>query len=274
VAHLALSYVVLVLTIHIPWHESRPDRFTAFRADRRILTVIVAVFGTTISPYSFFWQRRRGRGAQCRPAAERSRTRPKRADHLRRIKIDTYLAWRFRTSSPFASSSDRGDAQCRGITEIQTSAQAPGHWGAGGGVQLRVVRTRHHRHRHDRVPVLAARPPTVGKLRWNAGSTEAARARGSTPSIRWRRWERGRWIFSPIDPIVLVLAAVINGVIAVPIMVVMMLLADDPKVMGNFVVTRVEGACWLAPGRWRGGGRDDRDLVSSEDLASSLPSLS
>ncbi len=55
--------------------------------------------------------------------------------------------------------------------------------------------------------------------------------------------------FSPINPIqALFWSAVING-IAVPIMVVMMLLADDPKVMGNFVVTRqLKALGWLATG--------------------------
>ena len=56
--------------------------------------------------------------------------------------------------------------------------------------------------------------------------------------------------FSPIDPIkALFWSAVINGVIAVPIMVVMMLLADDPKVMGGFTVTRrLKALGWLATG--------------------------
>jgi Mn2+/Fe2+ NRAMP family transporter len=54
--------------------------------------------------------------------------------------------------------------------------------------------------------------------------------------------------FTPIDPIkALFWSAVINGVIAVPIMAVMMLLADDPKVMGPFVVTRrLKTLGWLA----------------------------
>jgi len=56
---------------------------------------------------------------------------------------------------------------------------------------------------------------------------------------------------------------VINGVIAVPIMVVMMLLADDPKVMGAFTVTRPLKALGVARHRNHGGRsrRDDRDLV-------------
>jgi Mn2+/Fe2+ NRAMP family transporter len=42
-------------------------------------------------------------------------------------------------------------------------------------------------------------------------------------------------------------SAVINGVIAVPIMIVMMLLADDARVMGDFTVTRrLKALGWLA----------------------------
>jgi Mn2+/Fe2+ NRAMP family transporter len=54
--------------------------------------------------------------------------------------------------------------------------------------------------------------------------------------------------FTPIDPIkALFWSAVINGVIAVPIMIVMMLLADDPHVMGPFTVTRrLKALGWLA----------------------------
>jgi Mn2+/Fe2+ NRAMP family transporter len=54
--------------------------------------------------------------------------------------------------------------------------------------------------------------------------------------------------FLPIKPIqALFWAAVINGVIAVPIMVVTMLLADDPKVMGDFTITRrLKLLGWLA----------------------------
>ena len=54
--------------------------------------------------------------------------------------------------------------------------------------------------------------------------------------------------FTSIDPIkALYWSAVINGVISVPIMVVMMLMAVHPKIMGKFVITpglRVMG--WLA----------------------------
>jgi len=54
--------------------------------------------------------------------------------------------------------------------------------------------------------------------------------------------------FTPIDPIkALFWSAVINGVIAVPIMAVMMLLAAKPEVMGPFVIRRrLKRLGWLA----------------------------
>jgi Mn2+/Fe2+ NRAMP family transporter len=54
--------------------------------------------------------------------------------------------------------------------------------------------------------------------------------------------------FTSIDPIkALYWSAVINGVISVPIMVVMMLMAVRPEIMGQFVITtRLKVLGWLA----------------------------
>ena len=56
--------------------------------------------------------------------------------------------------------------------------------------------------------------------------------------------------FTPIDPIkALVWAAVINGVVAVPIMTVMMRMAVRPEIMGTFVIRRrLRRLGWLATG--------------------------
>ena len=54
--------------------------------------------------------------------------------------------------------------------------------------------------------------------------------------------------FTPLDPIkALVFSAVVNCVIAVPIMVVMMILGSQPKIMGHFVIgRRLRVMGWLA----------------------------
>src|SRR3984957_1241553 len=52
-----LSYVAVIFTIHVPWHTVvRELAFPRLVLDNGTITVIVAVFGTTISPYLFFWQ--------------------------------------------------------------------------------------------------------------------------------------------------------------------------------------------------------------------------
>jgi Mn2+/Fe2+ NRAMP family transporter len=44
--------------------------------------------------------------------------------------------------------------------------------------------------------------------------------------------------FTPIDPIkALYWSAVVNGLVSVPIMVLIMLMAVNPKIMGKFVIS-------------------------------------
>ncbi|HVP87223.1 MAG TPA: divalent metal cation transporter, partial [Casimicrobiaceae bacterium] len=93
-----LSYVLLVLTIEIPWREVAAHSLTPhFSLTAEYLTVIVAVFGTTISPYLFFWQASQEvEELTADPAANALAHAPEGAEeHLRRIKIDTYLGMAF-----------------------------------------------------------------------------------------------------------------------------------------------------------------------------------
>src|SRR5207245_6259643 len=93
-----LSYVVLVLTIHIPWREVATRTVSPhFALTSEYLTVIVAVFGTTISPYLFFWQASQEvEELDADPAAGALAHAPEGAEeHLNRIKVDTYLGMAF-----------------------------------------------------------------------------------------------------------------------------------------------------------------------------------
>src|SRR4030081_1812499 len=92
------AYVATVFVVRVPWleaglHTLVPD--VTLRAD--YLLTLVAVFGTTISPYLFFWQasqeveeQRAADGEQpLREAPEQA------AAQLRRIKVDTYIGMTF-----------------------------------------------------------------------------------------------------------------------------------------------------------------------------------
>ncbi len=123
-----LSYVVLVLTMEIPWHEVAAHSFRPhFALTAEYLTVVVAVFGTTISPYLFFWQASQEvEELDADPAAGALAHAPEgAAEHLRRIKIDTYLGMAFSNIVAFCIIlGTAATLNAAGVTDIRTSAQA------------------------------------------------------------------------------------------------------------------------------------------------------
>ena len=236
-----LAYVAVVFTIAVPWREVLLDLvWPQVALTAQTLTVIVAVFGTTISPYLFFWQAAQEvEEINADPAAFALTEAPEDAyRHLRRIKIDTYIGMGFSNLiALFIIISTAATLHASGITDIQTSAQAAEALRPLAGdsafllFSLGIIGTG-----------LLAVPVLAGSAAYAVAETF--------------EWKSGLDLklggvaidFTLIDPIkALFWSAVINGVIAVPIMVVMMLLADDPKVMGTFVVTRrLKALGWLA----------------------------
>ncbi|OLC66608.1 MAG: iron transporter [Betaproteobacteria bacterium 13_1_40CM_4_64_4] len=253
-----LAYVVLVLTIHIPWYEVAARTVTPhFALTSEYLTVIVAVFGTTISPYLFFWQASQEvEELNADPAAGPLAHSPDGArEHLRRIKIDTYLGMGFSNLVAFCIILGcAATLNVAGITDIQTAAQAAealrplaGQFAfllfAAGIIGTGMIA----------VPVLAgsAAYAVAETFEWKRGlDLKLLEAREFYAIIALATLGGVVLDFSPIDPIkALFWCAVINGVIAVPIMVVMMLMADDPRVMGRFTVKRrLKALGWLATG--------------------------
>src|SRR5258706_728767 len=122
------AYVATVFVVRVPWleaglHTLVPDLSSS--AD--YLPTLVAVFGTTISPYLFFWQASQEveeqRAAQ---GEEPLLNAPAQAKaQLHRIKIDTYIGMTFSNLAAFfimLTTAVTLHAHC--ITDIQTSAQA------------------------------------------------------------------------------------------------------------------------------------------------------
>jgi len=257
-----LSYVALVLTIKIPWHEVASLTVSPhFTITAEYLTVIVAVFGTTISPYLFFWQASQEvEELQADPQATAlAKSADGAAAHLRRIKIDTYLGMGFSNLVAFCIILGTASTlNVAGITDIQTSAQAAEALRPLAGqfsfllFSLGIIGTG-----MIAVPVLAgsAAYAVAETFEWKRGlDLKLLEAREFYAIIAFATLGGVVLDFSPIDPIrALFWSAVINGVIAVPIMVVMMLLADDPKVMGSFTVKRsLKALGWLATGTMAG----------------------
>ena len=251
-----LAYVAVVFAIAVPWREVLVGiLWPRLVLSAQTLTVIVAVFGTTISPYLFFWQAAQEvEEINAEPGAFALAQAPEGArEHLHRIKIDTYVGMGFSNLiALFIIISTATTLHEAGITDIQTSAQAAEALRPLAGdsafllFSLGIIGTG-----LLAVPVLAgsAAYAVAEAFEWKSGlDLKLLEAREFYAIIALATLGGVALDFTPIDPIKgLFWCAVINGVIAVPIMVVMMLLADDPKVMGEFTVTRrLKALGWLA----------------------------
>jgi NRAMP (natural resistance-associated macrophage protein)-like metal ion transporter len=254
-----LSYVAVIFTVHVPW-GSVVSQLVLPRLvlDHGTITMIVAVFGTTISPYLFFWQAAqemedlRAAGARAGglllPHASEVARR-----HLRRIRWDTYIGMGFSNLIAFfIILSTAVTLHAAGIVDIQTSAQAAEALRPIGGeatfflFSLGIIGTG-----MLAVPVLAgsAAYAVSESFDWQYGLDKKLPQALQFYGIIAIATVGGVALnFTHLDPMrALVWSAEINGVIAVPIMAIMMLLASREDVMGRFVVRpRLRNLGWGA----------------------------
>jgi NRAMP (natural resistance-associated macrophage protein)-like metal ion transporter len=244
-----LSYVAVIFTIHVPWPQVLAHTiFPQLRLDHATITILVAVFGTTISPYLFFWQAaqeaqdlRAGSGgadaAQPLPHALEVARR-----HLRRIRWDTYLGMGFSNLIAFfIILSTAATLHAAGITDIQSSDQAAAALAPLGGpvtfllFSLGIIGTG-----LLAVPVLAgsAAYAVAESFEWRSGLDMRVREAIEFYAIIAIATIGGVALnFTRLDPMrALIWTAEIDGVIAVPIMAVLMLLASREDIMGRFVI--------------------------------------
>jgi len=176
-------------------------------------------------------------------------------DHLRRIKLDTWVGMLFSNAIAFFIMLTAAvTLHTAGITNIDTSAQAAealrpiaGNFAfvlfAAGIIGTGLLA----------VPVLAgsAAYAVAEANEWPIGhGLQPTDAKGFYSIITLATLLGVALGFTPIDPIkALFWSAVLNGVIAVPIMVVMMRMAVREDIMGPFVITRrLRRLGWMATG--------------------------
>jgi NRAMP (natural resistance-associated macrophage protein)-like metal ion transporter len=242
-----LGYVATVFAVHVPWNEATMAAFfptPQFRPE--YVATLVAVLGTTISPYLFFWQASQEVEEQrATPGHEPLREAPEQAaHHLDRIKVDTWVGMTFSNGIALCIMlTTAATLHVQGVTSIDTAEQAAaalrpiaGNFAfllfSAGIVGTGLLA----------VPVLAgsAAYAVAESRRWPIGlGLTLAEARGFYGILAAATLIGVALDFTDVDPIkALLWSAVVNGIIAVPIMVVMMLLAVKPDVMGPFVVKR------------------------------------
>ena len=122
------AYVATVFVVGVPWRPVAINLVVPhIELHGDYLTVVVAVFGTTISPYLFFWQADEEVEDEKENPKARSRCRCAAAGRpeMPRIRLDTWSAWAFRTlSALFIMITTAATLNAHGMTDIQTSSQA------------------------------------------------------------------------------------------------------------------------------------------------------
>ncbi len=250
------AYVGVAFVVHMPWatvayHLVVPD--ISLKAG--YLTVLVAILGTTISPYLFFWQAEEEvEDVKARDHARPLERAPEQSKmEFRRIRIDTYLGMFFSNLvALFIVITTAATLNAHGMTDIQTSSQAALALKPIAGpfvflvFALGIIGTG-----LLAVPVLAGSSAyAVGEaFGWHVGL-----ARKLARAPRFYAMVAGAFAvgvalnFVHIDPIkALFWSAVINGVVAVPVMAMMMLLSSRRAVMGPFVLPwPLKAMGWLA----------------------------
>jgi Mn2+/Fe2+ NRAMP family transporter len=250
------AYVAVTFVVKMPWGvvaKSLVIPQISITAD--YMTVVVALLGTTISPYLFFWQAEE----EVEEVKERTDAKPlERAPEqakteFDRIRIDTYVGMAFSNAvALFIILTTAATLHAYGITDIQTSSQAAEALRPIAGpfafavFAIGIIGTG-----LLALPVLAgssayALGETFG---WHVGLARTpGRAKAFYATIAIATLVGVLLNYSPIDPIkALFWSAVINGVVAVPVMALMMHLSSHKEAMGDFKLGRgLKIVGWLA----------------------------
>ncbi len=257
------AYVAVLLTVQIPWKQVGLESIKPWlyiepgTTWKDYAAMVVAVLGTTISPYLFFWQAAQEvEDNNRRPDAAELHSHPSYvAEHLARIKQDTFIGMIF--SNLIAVCIVVATAvtlNLQGITHIQTSAQAALALKPIAGefafvvFALGIIGTG-----LLAVPVLAgsAAYAVSEVFGWKTGlSYRFNEAPGFYLIIIFATAIGSLMSFFEVDPMqTLLFSATVNGVIAVPIMAAMLLIGQSETLMGvNTITGRHRLFGWIATG--------------------------
>jgi NRAMP (natural resistance-associated macrophage protein)-like metal ion transporter len=245
------AYVAAAFSIRISWGEVLAATFIPHLSwDQDFMLTLVAIFGTTISPYMFFWQasleveERKLRARLGASAASGTRKRLAARDAAR-IRFDTVTGMIYSNLIGFFIIITTGATlHAHGITQISTAEQAAEALRPLAGAltfflfSLGIIGTG-----LLAVPVLAgsAGYAVAESLGWRGSLEMPARGAPGFYLILAAAMLAGLIAaLSSFNPIrMLFWSAVVNGVVAVPLMAAMMLVVGNRKIMGAFAASRL-----------------------------------
>ena len=234
-------YVATALIVHVPLKPALSGAFIpALTFSNSYLTALVAVFGTTISPYLFFWQASLEVEEQKAAPGERplKKAPSQEKKQLEPMRGDTYLGMAFSNAIAFFIILDTAAVlHAHGVTDIHTGAQAAEALRPLAGefafllFSFGIIGTG-----LIAIPVLAGSSAyaLAEAFEWPIGlDRKLHKAKGFYGILCCATMLGVAMNFVAINPIkALFWSAVINGVAAPPIMIIMMLMTSNKKITG------------------------------------------
>jgi NRAMP (natural resistance-associated macrophage protein)-like metal ion transporter len=242
------AYFATLAVVHVQWLElAKGLLLPQFSTQRDFWLTVVAILGTTISPYLFFWQS----SQEVEDAKAPPRDRPLREDPsaasaaLERIKLDTMIGMAFSNLVALAIlATAAATLHASGIREIGTAAQAAEALKPLAGAlafalfSVGIIGTG-----LLSIPVLAGSAAyALGEARgWPVGlARKPQQAKAFYAAIAVATLLGAAANLLQLNPVkALVWAAVLNGIVAVPVMAMLMLLGSSRTVMGEFRISRL-----------------------------------
>jgi NRAMP (natural resistance-associated macrophage protein)-like metal ion transporter len=253
------AYVATAFIVHVPWPAAIRATFVpSLSHNIDYWMALVAVLGTTISPYLFFWQSaEEAEDLRLNKGEAPLKKKPSQAfEQFRRIAVDTRVGMGFSnliaffiilTTAVTLHASDAG----KGIQSAADAAKAlrplAGNLAsllfAAGIIGTGMLA----------IPVLAGSSAyaIAETFRWPASlESRPAQARKFYSVLAAATLIGISLTFFGMNPIrALFLSAVVNGIVAVPLMVMLMLMSANPRIRGKFVLPlSLSIGGWVATG--------------------------
>ncbi|WP_375459283.1 NRAMP family divalent metal transporter [uncultured Enterovirga sp.] len=240
------TYVAVVFAAQVPWGSALYGALVPHLVlDAPHAMALVAVLGTTISPYLFFWQAGQEVEELHRREASALRLKPlDAAPELARIRTDTVVGMGISNLiALFIIFATAATLNANGVTDIHTSSQAAEALRPiAGAFTFALFATGIIATGMLAVPVLAgsAAYALSEAFGWTEGLHRRPReAKAFYATIAVATLGGVALNFTPLDPVkALYWSAVVNGVLAAPLMAVMMVIAMNPRVMGRLTLPR------------------------------------